>query len=84
MSNEKVLEYVIAIEGVHELDDVTVEELKEAMVASFTLGDDISTLEKFSVKTILKTYDYSLRYIYTNTEGNELCKIEISKSDLPE
>jgi|GEM_PF-651721 len=82
---EKILEYVCSIDGVdasvfEAMKDEMVEIMKEAMVEA--LNNDLSTLEKFSIKTVVKRYDYRLRYIYTDTEGNILCEIEISKHDL--
>ena len=80
--NEKVLEYVCSLEGVDELDDDTIANMKEAIKSDFKNGSDISAFEKLSVKTVLKTYSYKFRYIYTDTEGNILCTIEITKDDI--
>lgn len=77
---EKVLEFITSIEGMESLDASMVEEMKKAIVESFS--SDVSAFEKFSVNTISKTYDYRFRYIYTDTEGNKLCEIEITKYDL--
>ena len=78
--DEKVLEYISSIEGRDSIDDATVERMREAMIEA--LSSDVSAFEKFSVKTIMNTYDYRFRYIYTDIEGNSLCKIEITKNDL--
>jgi hypothetical protein len=81
--NEKVMEYIASIEGVDSLDATTINLMKQGIVGVFN-GEDatLSGFEKFSVKTVLKTYGYKFRYIYTDTEGNKLCEIVISKDDL--
>jgi hypothetical protein len=72
--SEKVLEYVYSIENVKSIDASTIAEMKKLL---------IKELEKEEpVYEILKNYDYRMRYIYTDTEGNELCNIEITKYDL--
>lgn len=77
---EKVLEYVCSIAGMDSLDASITILMKEAMVEALSSGVSIS--EKISINTIMKTYDYRFRYIYNNLEGNKLCEIEITKSDL--
>jgi hypothetical protein len=81
--HEKVLEYVASIEGVYidDIDAYTIEIMKEAIIEELSSGSDISVFEKFSIKAILEK-DYRLRYVYTDTEGFILCKIEITKYDL--
>jgi hypothetical protein len=78
--NEKVLEYIGSIEGVEYLDSYTVGAMKENIIDVF--NNDGSAFEKMSVETIMKIYGYRFRYIYTDTEGNNLCTIEITKDDL--
>ncbi len=80
--SEKVLEYVCSIDGVESLDAATVETMKKAMVESLSTGSEVTAFEKFSVNTIIKTYDYRFRYLFTDTDGNKLCTIDITKYDL--
>ncbi|MDR0230859.1 MAG: hypothetical protein LBI82_01925 [Dysgonamonadaceae bacterium] len=77
--NEKVMEYIYSIEGLEYLGDSFTEVMKEGLIEAFS--SDISAYEKFSVKTILKG-GYRFRYIYNDAEGNNLCKIDITKDDL--
>ncbi|MDR2205074.1 MAG: hypothetical protein LBE36_02795 [Flavobacteriaceae bacterium] len=77
--NEKILEYVCSIEGIEKIDDATAKIMKQAIVEA--LSSDVSTFEKFSIKTILNE-DYRFRYIYTDVKGKKLCEIDVSKDDL--
>ena len=78
--SEKILEYVCSIEGVEYIEADIVEEMKKGIVEA--LISDVSAFEKYSVKIALKN-GYRYRYIYTDTSGNELCEIEVTKDDLP-
>ncbi|MDL2262001.1 hypothetical protein LJC11_00675 [Bacteroidales bacterium OttesenSCG-928-I21] len=77
---EKILEYVCSIEGIYYLEPSLIDEMKESMLDSF--DNDISLFEELSIKTTIKQYDYTFRYIYTDIDGNELCTIDIDKNDL--
>ncbi|MFV0468405.1 MAG: hypothetical protein ACK5MK_05695 [Dysgonomonas sp.] len=79
--NEKIIEYIGSIEGVESLDATTVTNMKDAIVKSFS-SSDVPAFGKLSVKIILDQYDYRFRYIYEDSYGNKLCKIDITKYDL--
>jgi hypothetical protein len=77
---EKILEYVISIDGVESIDQDGVRQMKEVIVEE--LANNSSFLSNVSVKMILKQ-GYRFRYIYTDVAGNKLAEIIINDSDLP-
>ena len=77
---EKILEYVISIDGVESIDQDGVQQMKEVIVEE--LANNSSFLSNVSVKMILKQ-GYRFRYIYTDVAGNKLAEIIINDSDLP-
>lgn len=77
---EKILEYVISIDGVESIDQDGVQQMKEVIVEE--LANNSSFLSNVSVKMILKQ-GYRFRYIYTDGAGNKLAEIIINDSDLP-
>lgn len=77
---EKILEYVISIDGVESIDQDGVQQMKEVIVED--LANNSSFLSNVSVKMILKQ-GYRFRYIYTDVAGNKLAEIIINDSDLP-
>ena len=77
---EKILEYVISINGVESIDQDGVRQMKEVIVEE--LANNSSFLSNVSVKMILKQ-GYRFRYIYTDVSGNKLTEIIINDSDLP-
>ena len=77
---EKILEYVISIDGVESIDQDGVRQMKEVIVEE--LANNSSFLSNVSVKMILKQ-GYRFRYIYTDVAGNKLTEIIINDSDLP-
>lgn len=77
---EKILEYVISIDGVESIDQDGVQQMKEVIVEE--LANNSSFLSNVSVKMILKQ-GYRFRYIYTDDAGNKLAEIIINDSDLP-
>ena len=77
---EKILEYVISIDGVEYIDQDGVQQMKEVIVEE--LANNSSFLSNVSVKMILKQ-GYRFRYIYTDVAGNKLAEIIINDSDLP-
>lgn len=77
---EKILEYVISIDGVESIDQDGVQQMKEVIVEE--LANNSSFLSNVSVKMILKQ-GYRFRYIYTDVPGNKLAEIIINDSDLP-
>ena len=77
---EKILEYVISIDGVEFIDQDGVQQMKEVIVEE--LANNSSFLSNVSVKMILKQ-GYRFRYIYTDVAGNKLAEIIINDSDLP-
>ena len=76
---EKILEYVISIDGVESIDQDGVQQMKEVIVEE--LANNSSFLSNVSVKMILKQ-GYRFRYIYTDVAGNKLGEIIINDSDL--
>lgn len=78
---EKILEYVISIDGVESIDQDGVQQMKEAIVKEL-VSDNYSFVSNVSVKMILKQ-GYRFRYIYTDVAGNKLTEIIINDSDLP-
>ena len=78
---EKILEYVISIDGVESIDQDGVQQMKEAIVKEL-VSDNYSFVSNVSVKMILKQ-GYRFRYIYTDVAGNKLAEIIINDSDLP-
>ena len=77
---EKILEYVISIDGVESIDQDGVQQMKEVIVEE--LANNSSFLSNVSVKMILKQ-GYRFRYIYTDVAGNKLAEIIVNDSDLP-
>ena len=77
---EKILEYVISIDGVESIDQDGVRQMKEVIVEE--LANNSSFLSNVSVKMILKQ-GYRFRYIYTDGAGNKLAEIIVNDSDLP-
>ena len=77
---EKILEYVISIDGVESIDQDGVQQMKEVIVEE--LANNSSFLSNVSVKMILKQ-GYRFRYIYTDGAGNKLAEIIVNDSDLP-
>lgn len=68
---EKILEYVISIDGVESIDQDGVRQMKEVIVEE--LANNSSFLSNVSVKMILKQ-GYRFRYIYTDVAGNKLAE----------
>ena len=72
---EKILEYVISIDGVESIDQDGVRQMKEVIVEE--LANNSSFLSNVSVKMILKQ-GYRFRYIYTDVAGNKFAEIIIN------
>lgn len=78
---EKILEYIISIEGIETFDDVQKEEIRKSIIEELSSNEE-SLLSTLSLKMILKQ-GYSIRYIYTDTDDNVLTEIILSEKDLP-
>jgi len=78
---EKILEFVASIENPKLVIDVhLVDEIKSNMVVAIDNEEENGDIK---AKTLIEMYDYRVRYIYTDTNGNKLFEIEITKDDLP-
>ncbi len=75
---EKVVEYTTSIDGVDVIEPELVEEMKRAMVSS--ISQELALKDKMSVTSFLKQ-GYVFRYIFTNTNNEELCRMHISEAD---
>lgn len=75
---EKVFEYTVSVQEatahVIKTDpDAFVNSAKPAMISSLTANRQTSTALQ---------YDFIFKYIYTDSQGNDLCRITISQNDL--
>jgi hypothetical protein len=75
---EKVVEYTTSIEGVDSIEPELVEEMKRAMVSN--ISQELALKDKISVTSFLKQ-GYVFRYIFTNTDNQEMCRLHISEVD---
>jgi hypothetical protein len=78
LEKEKIVEYVTSIEGVESIEAELVEEMKTAMVSN--ISQELSAKDKLPVMSFLKQ-GYVFRYIFTNLENKELCRLVISEKD---
>ena len=75
---EKIVEYITSIAGVDSIEPELVEEMKTAMVSN--ISNELSAKDKLPVMSFLKQ-GYVFRYIFTNVENKELCRLVISEQD---